>query len=93
MRQGLVKDKSGALWCPNLSLTSLHTKAARMPKLAAQLIQVQGGMGFRNIEREAKAVKPEAADAWNNTLLPQVLQEYPAKDIYITDSRSIHVSF
>lgn len=47
------------------------------------------GIGFRNIKGEAKAVKPEAVDAWNKTLLPQLLQEYAAEDIYNTDETGL----
>ena len=42
------------------------------------------GIGFCTIKREAKAVKPEAMDAWKNTLLPKLLEDYSSDDIYNT---------
>ena len=47
------------------------------------------GIGFRNIKGEAKAVKPEAIDAWKNTLLPKLLKEYSPDDIYNADKTGL----
>ena len=43
------------------------------------------GIGFRNIKGEAKAVNPEAMNAWKNTLLPKLLEQYAPDDIYNAD--------
>ena len=43
------------------------------------------GIGFCNIKGDAKAVKPKAMDAWMNTLLPKLLEEYSSDDTYNAD--------
>ena len=43
------------------------------------------GTGFWPNKGEAKTVKSKAVDSWKKTLLPQILQEFTAKDIYNTD--------
>ena len=47
------------------------------------------GIGFCTIKGEAKAVKPEALDAWKNTLLPKLLKEYSPDDIYNADKTDL----
>ena len=44
---------------------------------------------FRVIRGEAKAVNPEMVDAWQSTLLPQLLEEFSPEDIYNTDETGL----
>ena len=46
-------------------------------------------IGFCTIKRETKVVKPEAKDAWKNTLLPKLLEEYSPDDIYNADETGL----
>ena len=47
------------------------------------------GIGYNTIKGEVKDVKPEAMDAWKNTLLPKLLKDYSPDDIYNADETGL----
>ena len=58
---------------------------AKAQEMAAEMghpkFKTRKGIGFCNIKGGAKAVNPETSDAWKNTLLLKLLEEYSPDDI------------
>ncbi len=52
-------------------------------------MKVRKDLKFRAIKGEAKSVPTDAVDAWRNTLLPQLLQEYSPDNIYNADETGL----